>query len=168
MERSARLQGRAVVIRLYRDETEMRRALREIVEVSKLGVPLAVVLAALGVISSPAVLSRRSQRSRTRRAKSPPSRSPSASRIRTRMTSSAVSRASLTTRSHALRTHSRQRLPAGSPCSGVDHTETPADFPQLSGKAAASFCFMARKKNLLGPLADESIVKPSAIAAVEF
>lgn len=48
MERPARLQGRPVVIRLYRDETEMRRTLREIIEVSTLGMPLAVVLAAIG------------------------------------------------------------------------------------------------------------------------
>lgn len=48
MERPARVQGRGVVIRLFRDETEMRRTLREVVEVSVLGLPLAVLLAAIG------------------------------------------------------------------------------------------------------------------------
>lgn len=48
MERPGRVQGRSVVIRVVRDETEMRRTLREIVEVSVLGFPLAVTLAAIG------------------------------------------------------------------------------------------------------------------------
>src|SRR5437762_13766389 len=48
MERPGRIQGRSVVIRVVRDETEMRRTLREIVEVSVLGFPLAVALAAIG------------------------------------------------------------------------------------------------------------------------
>jgi heavy metal sensor kinase len=37
-----------VIIRVFRDETEMRRTLREIVEVSLLGFPLACTLAAVG------------------------------------------------------------------------------------------------------------------------
>jgi len=37
-----------VIIRVFRDETEMRRTLSEIVEVSVLGFPLAVALAAVG------------------------------------------------------------------------------------------------------------------------
>lgn len=48
MERPARLQGRGVVVRLFRDETEMRRTLREIVEVFSIGLPLAVLIAAVG------------------------------------------------------------------------------------------------------------------------
>ena len=48
MERPGRVQGRSVVIRVFRDETEMRRTLREIVEVSALGFPLAGALAAIG------------------------------------------------------------------------------------------------------------------------
>ncbi|MDQ3622854.1 MAG: HAMP domain-containing histidine kinase, partial [Verrucomicrobiota bacterium] len=48
MERPARVQGRGVVVRLFRDETEMRRTLREVVEVSVLGLPLAVLLSAIG------------------------------------------------------------------------------------------------------------------------
>jgi heavy metal sensor kinase len=48
MERPGRVQGRSVVIRVFRDETEMRRTLREIVEVSVLGLPLAGWLAAIG------------------------------------------------------------------------------------------------------------------------
>lgn len=48
MERPGRVQGRSVVIRVFRDETEMRRTLREIVEVSVLGFPLAGALAAIG------------------------------------------------------------------------------------------------------------------------
>ncbi len=48
MERPGRVQGRSVIIRVFRDETEMRRTLREIVEVSVLGFPLAVALAAIG------------------------------------------------------------------------------------------------------------------------
>ncbi len=48
MERPGRVQGRSVIIRVFRDEAEMRRILREIVEVSLLGFPLAVALAAVG------------------------------------------------------------------------------------------------------------------------
>jgi len=48
MERPGRVQGQSVIIRVFRDETEMRRSLREIVEVSLLGFPLAVALAAVG------------------------------------------------------------------------------------------------------------------------
>jgi two-component system, OmpR family, sensor kinase len=48
MERPARVQGRGVVLRLFRDETEMRRTLREVVEVSVLGLPLAIALASIG------------------------------------------------------------------------------------------------------------------------
>jgi len=48
MERPGRVQGRSVIIRVFRDETEMRRTLREIVEVSGLGFPLAGALAAIG------------------------------------------------------------------------------------------------------------------------
>jgi heavy metal sensor kinase len=48
MEAPARLEGRSVLIRVFRDQTEMRRTLGEIVKVSTLGFPLAVVLAAIG------------------------------------------------------------------------------------------------------------------------
>ena len=48
MERPGRAQGRSVIIRVIRDETEMRRTLSEIVEVSMLGFPLAGALAAIG------------------------------------------------------------------------------------------------------------------------
>jgi heavy metal sensor kinase len=48
MERPGRVQGRSVIIRVFRDETEMRRTLREIVEVSVLVFPLAGALAAIG------------------------------------------------------------------------------------------------------------------------
>jgi two-component system OmpR family sensor kinase len=48
MERPGRVQGRSVIIRVFRDETEMRRTLSEIVEVSILGFPLAGLLAAIG------------------------------------------------------------------------------------------------------------------------
>jgi heavy metal sensor kinase len=48
MERPGRVQRRSVIIRVFRDETEMRRTLREIVEVSLLGFPLAGALAAIG------------------------------------------------------------------------------------------------------------------------
>jgi heavy metal sensor kinase len=48
MERPGRVQARSVIIRVFRDETEMRRTLREIVEVSLLGFPLAGALAAIG------------------------------------------------------------------------------------------------------------------------
>src|SRR5204863_5822524 len=48
MERPGRVHGRSVIIRVFRDQTEMRRTLNEIVEVSVLGFPLAVALAAIG------------------------------------------------------------------------------------------------------------------------
>src|SRR5437899_11447857 len=48
MERPGRVQGRSVIIRVFRDETEMRRTLREIVEVSGLGFPLPGALGAIG------------------------------------------------------------------------------------------------------------------------
>jgi signal transduction histidine kinase len=48
MERPARIDRRGVIVRVFRDETEMRRTLRNIIEVSALGVPLAIVLASLG------------------------------------------------------------------------------------------------------------------------
>jgi len=48
MERPGRVHGRSVIIRVFRDETEMRRTLSEIIEVSLLGFPLAVALAAIG------------------------------------------------------------------------------------------------------------------------
>jgi heavy metal sensor kinase len=48
MERPGRVQGLSVIIRVFRDETEMRRTLREIVEVSLLGFALAGALAAIG------------------------------------------------------------------------------------------------------------------------
>lgn len=47
MERPARMHERGVILRLFRDESEMRRTLQQIVEVSVLGVPLAVSLASL-------------------------------------------------------------------------------------------------------------------------
>ena len=48
MERPGRVHGRSVIIRVFRDETETRRTLSEIIEVSLLGFPLAVALAAIG------------------------------------------------------------------------------------------------------------------------
>ena len=48
MERPARIHERGVVLRIFRDETEMRRTLRETVEIFALGLPLAVLLASLG------------------------------------------------------------------------------------------------------------------------
>ena len=48
MERPGRVQSRSVIVRVFRDQTEMRRTLTEIVEVSLLGFPLAVALAAIG------------------------------------------------------------------------------------------------------------------------
>jgi len=47
MERPARLHERGVVVRVLRDESDMRRTLREIVEVFLLAAPLAVLLASL-------------------------------------------------------------------------------------------------------------------------
>jgi heavy metal sensor kinase len=48
MERPARVQGRGVVMRLFRDESEMRQTLRQIVEVFVLALPFAVLAASLG------------------------------------------------------------------------------------------------------------------------
>jgi len=48
MEAPARVEGRSVLIRVFRDQTEMRRTLAEVVKVSTLGFPLAVTLAAIG------------------------------------------------------------------------------------------------------------------------
>jgi heavy metal sensor kinase len=48
MEAPARVEGRNVLIRVFRDQTEMRRTLAEVVKVSTLGFPLAVTLAAIG------------------------------------------------------------------------------------------------------------------------
>lgn len=48
MERPARLRQRGVVVRVLRDEGDMRRTLREIVEVFLLAAPIAVLLASLG------------------------------------------------------------------------------------------------------------------------
>lgn len=48
MERPARLQDSAVVMRLFRDETEMRRTLAEIMEVFLISLPFAVLVASLG------------------------------------------------------------------------------------------------------------------------
>ena len=45
MERPARVREHGVMVRVFRDETEMRRTLRQIVEVFVLGAPLAVCLA---------------------------------------------------------------------------------------------------------------------------
>lgn len=48
MERPARVHERGVIVRLFRDESDMRRTLRQIVEVFVLAMPLAVSLASLG------------------------------------------------------------------------------------------------------------------------
>lgn len=48
MERPARVRERGVILRIFRDETNVRHTLREIVEVFVLAAPLAVALAALG------------------------------------------------------------------------------------------------------------------------
>jgi heavy metal sensor kinase len=48
MEGRGRVEGRSVLIRVFRDQTEMRRTLGEIIKVSTLGFPLAVMLAAIG------------------------------------------------------------------------------------------------------------------------
>jgi heavy metal sensor kinase len=48
MERPARVHERGVIVRVFRDETDMRRTLRQIVEVFFLAMPLAVSLASLG------------------------------------------------------------------------------------------------------------------------
>jgi heavy metal sensor kinase len=48
MERPARVQDTGVVMRLFRDQSEMRRTLRQIIEVFLLALPFAVVVASLG------------------------------------------------------------------------------------------------------------------------
>lgn len=48
MERPARVRGQGVVVRVFRDESDLRRTLREIVEVFLLAAPVAAALAALG------------------------------------------------------------------------------------------------------------------------
>jgi heavy metal sensor kinase len=48
MEGPGQVEGRRVLIRVFRDQMEMRRTLGEIVKVSTLGFPLAVALAAIG------------------------------------------------------------------------------------------------------------------------
>src|SRR5437870_1341723 len=48
MERPARVHERGVIVRLFREESDMRHTLREIVEVFVLAMPLAVFLASLG------------------------------------------------------------------------------------------------------------------------
>ena len=48
MERPARVHELGVIVRLFRDETDTRRTLRQIVEVFLLAAPLAVLLASLG------------------------------------------------------------------------------------------------------------------------
>lgn len=48
MERPARLQGRGVIVRLFRDQSSMRQTLRQIVEVFVLALPFAILLASLG------------------------------------------------------------------------------------------------------------------------
>lgn len=48
MERPARIRPRGVVVRVFRDESDMRRTLREIIEVFLLAAPIAAAMAALG------------------------------------------------------------------------------------------------------------------------
>jgi len=48
MEGPGRVEGRSVLIRVFRDQMEIRRTLGEIIKVSALGFPLAVTLAAIG------------------------------------------------------------------------------------------------------------------------
>jgi heavy metal sensor kinase len=48
MERPARLSGRGVTLRIFRDQSGMRQTLRQIVEVFALTLPFAVALASLG------------------------------------------------------------------------------------------------------------------------
>lgn len=48
MERPARLNGRSVVIRQFRDQSSMRQTLRQIIEVFVLTLPFAIALASLG------------------------------------------------------------------------------------------------------------------------
>src|SRR5687768_13921825 len=48
MERPARVHERGVMLRIFRDETEMRRTLRETLEVFMIGMPLAILIASVG------------------------------------------------------------------------------------------------------------------------
>jgi heavy metal sensor kinase len=48
MERPARIHERGVMLRIFRDETEMRHTLRETLEVFMIGMPLAILLASVG------------------------------------------------------------------------------------------------------------------------
>lgn len=48
MERPARVQETGVVMRLFRDETEMRRTLGEMIEVFVIALPIAILLASIG------------------------------------------------------------------------------------------------------------------------
>ena len=48
MERPARLRGRGVILRIFRDQSGMRQTLQQIVEVFALTLPFAVALASLG------------------------------------------------------------------------------------------------------------------------
>ncbi len=48
MEGPGRVEDRSVLIRVFHDQAEMRRTLGEVVKVSTLGFPLAVILAAIG------------------------------------------------------------------------------------------------------------------------
>lgn len=48
MERPARIRTRGVIVRVLRDESDMRRTLREIIEVFLLAAPIAAAMAALG------------------------------------------------------------------------------------------------------------------------
>lgn len=48
MERPGRVHDRGVIVRMFRDESNLRHTLREIVEVFVLAAPLAVILASLG------------------------------------------------------------------------------------------------------------------------
>jgi len=48
MERPARISSHGVILRIFRDETEMRRTLKDTLEVLALGLPLAVLLSNLG------------------------------------------------------------------------------------------------------------------------
>jgi heavy metal sensor kinase len=48
MEGPGRVEGQSVLVRVFRDEMELRRTLGEIIKVSMLGFPLAVALAAIG------------------------------------------------------------------------------------------------------------------------
>lgn len=48
MERPARIHERGVMLRIFRDETEMRRTLHDMLEIFLVGLPLAVLMASLG------------------------------------------------------------------------------------------------------------------------